>query len=166
MHGFMPGFESQFSVRRLLQGAAAGFVATAPMSICMVLGWRLLPHRQQYPLAPRLITEEIVERVGMEDLLHENEMMELTTIAHFGYGALFGAVYGLFDNRLPVPASLQGTLAGLAVWTGSYLGWLPAAGILSPATQHPWRRNLLMILAHVVWGVTLGELVRRLTRSN
>ena len=130
-----------------------------------MLGWRLLPYRQQYPLAPRLITEEIVERVGVEDHLHENEMVGLTTIAHFGYGALFGAVYGLFDNRLPVPASLQGALAGLAVWTGSYLGWLPAAGILRPATQHPWRRNLLMIVAHIVWGVTLGEFVRRLTRN-
>jgi hypothetical protein len=89
MHGFMPGFESQLSVRRLLQGAAA------PMSICMVLGWSLLRHRRQYPLAPRLITEEIVERVGLEDHLYENEMVGLTTVAHSGYGALFGAVYGL-----------------------------------------------------------------------
>jgi uncharacterized membrane protein YagU involved in acid resistance len=60
-------------------------------------------------------------------------------------------------------ASLRGALAGLALWVGSYLGWLPAVGILRPATRHPWRRNLLMIVAHIVWGVTLGEMTRKLT---
>jgi uncharacterized membrane protein YagU involved in acid resistance len=63
-------------------------------------------------------------------------------------------------------SSLKGALTGLAVWAGSYLGWLPAAGILRPATRHPWRRNLLMIIAHVIWGVTLGEVVRKLTESD
>jgi len=151
-----------FSFRKLLKGAAAGFVATAPMSITMLVGWRLLPRREKYPLPPRLITEEITERVGMEDDLTENQLVGLTIFSHFGYGALFGSIYALFSERSPVHSSLKGAFAGLALWAGSYLGWLPAVGILRPATQHPWRRNLLMILAHIVWGVTLGELTRKL----
>jgi hypothetical protein len=39
---------------------------------------------------------------------------------------------------------------------------VPALEILAPATRHPWRRNLLMIMAHVVWGVTLAEGIRKL----
>lgn len=151
--------------RRLLKGAAAGFVATAPMSLTMVLGWRLLPRREQYHLPPRLITNEITERAGIEDELTEDQLVGLTIVSHFGYGALFGAIYALFDHRLRMHSSLRGAMMGLALWIGSYLGWLPAMGILRPATQHPWRRNLLMIVAHLIWGVTLGELARKLTEE-
>ena len=162
MRGIRNASGSDFSFRKLLKGAAAGFVATAPMSLIMLVGWRLLPKREKYPLPPRLITEEITERVGIEDEMTENQLAGLTILSHFGYGAVFGSIYAPLNERLPMHSSLKGALTGLAVWVGSYLGWLPAMGILRPATQHPWRRNLLMILAHIVWGVTLGELTRKL----
>jgi len=153
---------SDISFRKLLKGAAAGFVATAPMSLTMLVGWKLLPEREKYHLPPRLITEEITERMGIEEDLTENQLAGLTVLSHFGYGAFFGALYASSSERVPVHSSLKGALAGLGVWVGSYLGWLPAMGILSPATRHPWRRNLLMIVAHIVWGVMLGEITRKL----
>jgi uncharacterized membrane protein YagU involved in acid resistance len=162
MRGDMFPVGLDFSLRKLIKGAIAGFVATASMSISMLVGWRLLPEREKHPLPPRLITEEITERAGIEDYLTENELIGLTILSHFGYGALFGSIYALFDERISIRSSLKGALAGLALWVGSYLGWLPAMGILRPATRHPWRRNLLMILAHIVWGVTLGEVTRKL----
>jgi uncharacterized membrane protein YagU involved in acid resistance len=131
----------------------------------MLLGWRMLPRREKYPLPPRLITEQISERVGLRDHLEEDQIVGLTVVSHFGYGALFGAGYALLEGKIPMHSSLKGTLAGLALWGASYLGWLPAVGILRPATRHPWRRNLLMVTAHVVWGLTLGEIVRKLTAS-
>jgi uncharacterized membrane protein YagU involved in acid resistance len=70
--------------------------------------------------------------------------------------------YALFEDRIPMHSSRKGGLAGLLLWTVSYLGWLPVAGLLTPATGHPWRHNLLMIVAHVIWGVTLGEMLRKL----
>jgi putative membrane protein len=157
---------SGVSLHKLLQGALAGFIATLPMSIAMLIGWRLLPRREQYHLPPWLITEEISERVGIEDHLSENKLVGLTIFSHFAYGALFGAVYARFDDRLPLHSSLKGALSGVALWAGSYLGWLPAVGILTPATRHPWRCNLLMIIAHVIWGVTLGEVTRKLTAND
>jgi uncharacterized membrane protein YagU involved in acid resistance len=156
---------SDVSFHKLFIGAAAGCIATAPMSISMLLGWKLLPKHEKYHLPPRLITQEILERVGIEGHLSEKGLVGLTILSHFGYGALSGAVYALFEHKLPVHSSLKGVLNGLALWVGSYLGWLPAMGILSPATQHPWRRNLLMIIAHVIWGVTLGEVTRKLTAN-
>lgn len=156
---------SDFSLSKMIKGAVAGFVATAPMSLSMLVGWRLLPKQERYALPPRLITEEITERVGLEEHMKENELVGLTILSHFGYGAAFGAVYALYEQKLPLPSSLKGILAGLALWVGSYLGWLPAVGILTPATHHPWRRNLLMIVAHIVWGVTLGEVTRKLIEN-
>ena len=157
---------SAVSFRKLLQGAVAGLIATAPMSIFMVVGWKLLPKHEKYHLPPRLITEEITERVGVEDRLNENELIGLTIFSHFGYGALFGWLYTIFEHRLPLHSSLKGAFTGVAVWAGSYLGWLPMLGILPSAKWHPWRRNLLMIIAHVIWGVTLGESLRKLTEKN
>ena len=156
---------SDGSLHKLLSGAVAGFLATVPMSIAMVIGWRLLPKREKYHLPPRLITEEISERAGIEKRLDESELIGLTVLSHFGFGALAGALYALFSSRLRTHPSLKGALCGVAVWTGSYLGWVPAMDILPPATQHPWRRNLLMIIAHVIWGVTLGEVTRKLTAT-
>ena len=160
----MSGSRSPFG--KLLKGALAGFIATAPMSATMLVGWRLLPRRERYPLPPRLITEEISERARIEDHLGEKQLIGLTIFSHFGYGALFGALYALFESRVPLHSSLKGILTGLGVWAGSYLGWLPATGVLTSATRHPWRRNLLMILAHVVWGLILGEATRKLTASD
>jgi uncharacterized membrane protein YagU involved in acid resistance len=154
--------DSDLPLSKLLKGALAGFMATAPMSTSMLVGWRLLPGREKYHLPPRLITEEITERVGIGDQMGENELRGLTILSHFGYGAVFGAIYALFEHQIPLHSSLKGALAGVALWAGSYLGWLPALGILTPATRHPWRRNLLMIVAHVIWGVSLGEGLRKL----
>ena len=72
-----------------------------------------------------------------------------------------GAVYGALAQKYPLSHLSGGITFGLGLWTISYLGWLPAAGILRPATQHPPRRTALMVTAHVVWGSVLGLLVDR-----
>jgi hypothetical protein len=41
---------------------------------------------------------------------------------------------------------------------------MPALGLLSPATEHPGRRNALMIAAHLVWGSATGIIFDRLQR--
>lgn len=149
-------------MRRLFKGAMAGLVATIPMSISMLIGWSLLPRREKYPLPPRLLTEEITERAGIEGRMSETELTSASVLSHFGYGALAGSTYAFLERKIPLASSLKGSVAGLLVWGLSYLGWVPALKILPPATEHPWRRNLIMILAHLVWGVTLGEVTQKL----
>ena len=92
----------------------------------------------------------------------DGQLTAATLFSHFGYGALFGAAYALMEKRVPLRSGVKGVLAGILLWAGSYLGWLPALRLLKPATRHPWRRNALMILAHIVWGLTLGETTRKL----
>jgi uncharacterized membrane protein YagU involved in acid resistance len=137
---------------QLVYGAAAGLAATAPMSGAMLLMHRLLPEREQYPLPPREITEELAEKTGERENMSEEELSLATAVAHFAYGAAAGAAYAVTAQKLPVSPLVKGTVFGLAVWAGSYLGWLPALGILTPATEHPAGRNALMITAHVIWG--------------
>ena len=67
------------------------------------------------------------------------------------------------DNNSPdataANAAAAGAGFGLLVWTVSYLGLMPALDLHPPATRDTARRNLLMIVAHLVWGATAGVVV-------
>lgn len=143
-------------MNRVLLGALAGLAATAPMTLAMKLMHEQLPREEQYPLPPRQVTEGMAEKAGVNEHLDEGERVAATWASHFAYGAACGALYGALTSgaRADSRPLLAGAGFGVAVWAGSYLGWLPAAGILAPATRHPARRNALMIAAHVVWGAT------------
>src|SRR6185369_12831080 len=84
---------------------------------------------------------------------------DLTLAAHFAYGAGCGALLAAANPR---PGRLLGAAAGGAVWLGSYMGWLPALGVLKPATQHPLRRDAVMLGAHFVWGWAAAGAMREL----
>ena len=143
----------------LLAGSLAGFAATAPMTALMLSLHRRLPPPERYPLPPRQITMKMARETGVAQKMDEPERTAATYAAHFSYGAAAGAALALVSPRLPGHPVAQGVAFGLAVWAASYLGWLPAAGILPPATAEPARRNALMIAAHVVWGAAAGLLL-------
>jgi uncharacterized membrane protein YagU involved in acid resistance len=151
-------------MNRILLGALAGLAATAPMTLAMKLMHEQLPRGERYPLPPRQVTEGIAEKAGVNEHLDEDEREAATWASHFAYGAACGALYGaLSGERADRHAFVAGAGFGAAVWAGSYLGWLPAAGILSPATEHPARRNALMIAAHLVWGATAAVVLEKLS---
>jgi uncharacterized membrane protein YagU involved in acid resistance len=137
-------------------GALAGAAATVPMSWAMEVMHRALPGHEQYPLPPRQITEKLTEATGLRRDLSNSQRMWLSLAAHFGYGASVGALYETVAQRIPARPLTRGIIYGLIVWAGSYFGLLPALGIMRPATKHPARRNLVMILAHLVWGSALA----------
>ena len=149
-------------MNRIILGALAGLAATAPMTLAMKLMHEQLPPQERYPLPPRQVAEGLAEVAGVNEHLDEEEREAATWVSHFTYGAACGAAYGALSRRVGSNAALAGAGFGVAVWAGSYLGWLPAAGILSPATEHPPRRHALMIAAHVVWGVTAALVVHNL----
>ncbi|HKX32306.1 MAG TPA: DUF1440 domain-containing protein [Blastocatellia bacterium] len=152
-------------MNRLIKGALAGLAATAPMTLAMTVMHARLPRPEQYALPPRLITEKVVEKAGGEEQLDERERRRLTLVGHFSYGLMAGACYPLLADGMKLPPVASGALYGLAVWAGSYLGWLPAVEILRPATEHPPRRTALMIAAHLIWGVTTGKLVGKVAEE-
>ena len=151
-------------MKAMIAGAAAGFAATIPMTAAMAVMHRQLPRVEQYPLPPRQITMHLaqVAQAVPED---EGVKQATTLTAHFAYGTAAGAVYAPLAAHCPAHPLVKGISYGLGVWAGSYLGLLPATGLLSSATRHPARRNLVMIAAHVVWGVALGVATEHLQRS-
>jgi putative membrane protein len=87
----------------------------------------------------------------------------LTLANHFAYGAACGALYALVARKLPFSPPLNGMLFGLGVWTGSYVGWLPLFQVMPSAAKQPAPRNALMLVAHMIWGVSVGVLTNTFT---
>lgn len=143
----------------LITGALSGLLATAPMTAVMFALWRLLPRRQRYPLPPRLLTANLLRRLGLRQEVSQEQEKALTWVLHFAYGAGIGALFAALYRLLRLPPVLLGALYGLLIWVGSYKGWLPAFTLLPDASRQPDERNALMIAAHLVWGAVTGMLV-------
>jgi uncharacterized membrane protein YagU involved in acid resistance len=142
---------------RLIIGGIAGFVGTMAMTAAMRRLHRRLPDKERYPLTPREIVDSGSKQIGLP--LAGEVAKDVTTAAHFAYGAACGALIAAMN---PDPRKRTGAAAGVAVWLVSYMGWIPAVGTLEPATKHPARRNLLMIGVHLVWGAATAAAMREL----
>lgn len=134
--------------------------ATAPMTATMTALHRRLPSGSRYPLPPREITEKVFP-------IRDDESGTLLTLgAHFGYGGAMGLLYAACIKRLDEHWAARGILAGAIVWALSYFVLLPLAGILRSAHKHPPERNLLMLIVHFVWGLTLAGFLASMKGSS
>lgn len=160
-----------------LAGAFAGLCATAPMTVAMLVAHRLLPGHEQYPVPPYEITREarqkagIVQRarqiVGRGQTRSEQEQVSIALLAHFGFGAAAGAIFGLGGRLIATNSGpARGIIYGLIVWAANYLGLLPATGLYRAPQREPLGRHTMMIVAHVVWGAALGLLFQKLTGAD
>lgn len=143
---------SRTRVSRASLGALAGATATFAMTAAMTRLFARLPARERYPLPPTQITSR----------LFGSESASAALVAHFGFGAIGGA---LFSAITRTRSAGLGSLYGGAIWLGSYLGWIPAASILRPAHRHPAARSLLMLAVHGVWGVAMVLALSELERA-
>lgn len=146
----------------MVAGAFAGFGATAVMSAVM-LAARAMGISAELP--PSRIADKAVAEVRQRPATRAEEQA-LATVAHFGFGAAAGALYGALARGIrPGPlAPALGTTFGTAVWLVSYQGWVPALGILPPASRDQPGRVGTMLVAHWVYGAVLGIALALLRR--
>lgn len=162
-------------LKQVVIGGAAGLAATVPMTAMMLLGYCLLPPEQQYALPQEEIVESLTETVGTHEYLDSVPapspesparlpLEALGLLSHFGYGTAAGTAYALLAQANDSRPALRSLIFGLLLWAFGYLGWLPALGVLTPATDHP-RGRTAMIVAHLVWGPITALLVQRWEKS-
>jgi uncharacterized membrane protein YagU involved in acid resistance len=142
-------------VEEALAGAASGLLATVPMTLTMFIMQGMLPRRERTTLEPRRVSDDMLRKAGVNDDVSKQGRESFSVVAHLGYGATTGMFYALAQRLMPLPGGLRGPVYGLFVWAASYAGWLPAVNTLPPPHRRPVRRNLLLIVAHFVWGVAL-----------
>jgi hypothetical protein len=158
-----PSFSLSRSIGR---GVAAGLVATTTMTAGMfVLQKAGLLGR----MPPRLLTERTLARLGLRRKTSRTSRKLLTGLTHYGFGATMGAIYevGLDAfatrrGRASSPLTLgSGVAFGTLVWIASYMGWVPAAGLMRRPSRDRPGRPTSMVLAHWIFGGTLGALGTR-----
>lgn len=149
----------QRDVKAILDGALSGGIATVGMSAVMVAA-RKAGLLGEHP--PEEIAAASLEAIGVEEQ-DESTQDILASVLHFGFGIGTGALFALLHRRLPfrVPAAAHGVIFGSLVWAVSYQGWVPALGIMPPASQDRPDRPRVMLFAHWVYGAILGAIVAR-----
>lgn len=140
----------------LLRGPLAGTVATVPMSAVMLAASRLVGRQP-----PEAIARSAVQAATGEQP-PEPVAGLLSSLAHLGFGAGVGAGYVLLPRS--GPPLLRGVGTALAVYVVSYQGWVPALGILPPASRDRPGRPAVMVTAHMVFGAVLALVEDRLRR--
>jgi hypothetical protein len=149
-----------------VRGAFAGFAATLPMTAVMFAVQLVLPRSSQIRPEPQFITDKLLQRANLYQETSERGRKLAALANHFAYGAACGAACATVAAGRLQSSPSTGLLAGLLVWIGSYAGWLPAAKILPPPPDRLPGRNILLLAAHSIWGLSLHAVLRRTRKSN
>lgn len=156
------------------RGLLAGVLATGPMSGVMlagkVLGLLGMPPPKEIAakgaLAAVTVSRDAPAMGGIVRLpgaAPSSSFRALWMSGHVLYGAGCGGVFAGLQRLLPqAPAWLLGGGFGLLVWGISYLGWVPALRLYPPPERDSAGRMATMVAAHIVFGLTLAEINRRL----
>ncbi len=116
-----------------------------------LFGWRM---------PPRLISDRFLEAVRMKQKTPPRGRRVLAAALHFLFGGTCGALLGAASAALPIRSrrATMGTALAYAagIWAASYAGWVPALRVLPPPHHDRKDRQTAMLLAHLVYGATLG----------
>lgn len=132
-------------------------IATVAMSMPMLLARRLgLIDRQP----PQEVTQRLVMVGGRR--LAGPSLALATAAAHLSLGGLLGSAYVVVRGRVGPSGNRAwlGALYGILVWALAYPGILPRAGLVRGSRAAGPQRDVVMLAAHLVFGVTLEALGR------
>jgi uncharacterized membrane protein YagU involved in acid resistance len=143
----------------MLRGAISGIVATVPMTVPIIVARRTgligTPPPVEISANVAARTDLLPERIG-------GGFPISWIAAHFGYGGACGTVYALVTPTLPPAPAVKGLVFGGLVWAVSYLGYLPAMKLYPAPDDDAPPRTIVMIAAHAVFGLALGQVEHRL----
>jgi hypothetical protein len=108
-------------------------------------------------MPPAKITASVLKRSGIRPSPEQQDA--LATAFHFGFGTAAGAAFGLVAPRRLIARAPLGMAYGAAIWGVSYMGWVPAFGIMAPSHRDRRDRQAVMLAAHLVYGTALALLV-------
>ena len=148
------------------RGLAAGVLATAAMTAYQEFVGKLhsggeaesSQDEQQDPWesapAPAVVAKRLIEGLFQRKVDPERIPL-LTQTMHWGYGTLWGGLYGLIQETADAPAAAVGPAVGLTAWALSYAQLVPM-GIYEPPWSYPASTLALDASYHLVYGSGLA----------
>ncbi|MEU7898160.1 hypothetical protein AB0B45_35525 [Nonomuraea sp. NPDC049152] len=141
-------------IRELARGALAGATATTAMSAVMLAGDKAGLMREN---PPKRVVRSLLPGHPRRPKPGEKQV---AVLAHYAFGAGAGALLALVTRGRGAPLPV-GVAYGLAIWLASYEGWVPALTSIPPIHRDRPGRQLVMGLAHVVFGSVLAASMHR-----
>jgi len=147
----MTRFKRRGLPQRVALGAVAGAAATMVMQAMMMTSGKFLPESK--PPMKQDPAKFMLDKVPVE--LPEAVRPWAEKSLQLGYGMTSGAVYGALRARRGSPV-FDGALLGIGVWAAGYLGWLPAADLMPPITEHEPQQIAVPFVQHALFGVAVA----------
>ncbi|HEY2513956.1 MAG TPA: hypothetical protein VGI39_23980 [Polyangiaceae bacterium] len=142
-------------------GLVGGVVATAILQQGMKASSKL-PESMR-PEAPERDPGDYIVEQGervMKHPLSEEAHRTTAKLAHYAYGATWGAALGLAFGATSAPMVRDpkmilagGAAMGAVVWSVGFLGWLPAAGLTHRVTEQKPGAVASGLASHILYGV-------------
>jgi uncharacterized membrane protein YagU involved in acid resistance len=176
-----PARDSHRDVRNgILAGLAGGLVATWAMTEFQALwsravdgappqsaGGRHDAREWQERNEDENANEAVAQRIAaytVERPLTREELSIAAPAVHYAFGVAMGALYGGLVEAAPQPVSAAtGAAYGTLIWIGGDEIAVPLLGLADPDVEYPFEAHMQSWSAHIVYGVAL-ELVRRRVR--
>jgi hypothetical protein len=136
------------AVQRIAIGAVAGLGATGVMQGLLTASAKLLPESK--PPMKADPGKFMAEKAHVPEQLQKAAAKSL----QMGYGMTSGMLYAAVRPR-GGSILIDGTLLGVAVWAAGYLGWLPAADLMPPVTEHTAQQVTVPIVNHALFGIAV-----------
>ena len=149
--------------RAALEGALAGLIGGAAMMAAMKGGAKvLLPEGETMEPPPKKLVETLAQNRGAQ--ISDAQATAAGMGVHMGHSALWGAIYGVVQDRLHPPDALHGLLLGGLVYAANFPEWglLPKLGVLPPPTEQSLEKAVLPLGTHLVFGLATATAFRAL----
>ena len=165
-------------IRGALFGAVGGVVATAAMDLLWHRRYRQAGGDESFvhwelsagvtgfgsdAPAPARVGKYIADAVGIE--LADSSAAATNNVVHWMTGVGWGKVAGAAASVSAVPPIAVGVATGVTAWATSY-ALLGRLGIYEPITEYDTATLWKDLSAHLVFGVTLGAVLRAAARSS
>jgi hypothetical protein len=111
---------------------------------------------------PGQVAKRLVEGFTQRELADRWAWLT-STIAHWSYGSLAGAAYGVLAGSLRSPRPVYGVPFGAAMFANDYIA-LPVAGLYQPIWKYDAKTLAWDLAAHLAYGVGTGTTFWLLTR--
>lgn len=154
-----------------IKGAMAGLAGTAVLTQVMQRGPRFMDEKLGVSIAepetdaPDDPRAELVERVAagvLETDISAETKQTASQAIHWGYGALWGAIFGIVQSSLRIPLLVHGTIfGGLVAAVASTV--VPAMGLAPSPREQPKTMSAMQFVNHLIFGWAVALTFRVLT---
>jgi uncharacterized membrane protein YagU involved in acid resistance len=163
--------KSKCLIRDIAMGLVAGAVATFVMDQVSTWDYTLEDPKVkeaeekmrggEYP--PEVLAKRVAEATT-GSVPNKEAIEKLAMGIHWGYGILWGGLFGVLRNRVPVIGSAAGLTYGTGLWLIGDELMMPLLKLSPPSSDFPWQNHTRAFTNHVAYGTTLWVTMEALSR--